>query len=447
MSKVRLSTINVAVILGIVASIISLIAFINTAIVRYDQVNAKWQEFNDKEAQIVKSALKLNAYLGYGGMIHHFKNYVIRGDEYYLQSLEKQIKYVELELRELSSYLKTKKELEALHVLEKMIKEYTRKIASVGKMHDEMNKVSDIDKTVKVNDQYAIAALETIRSESNKRSSKVRIRTNELQQKSNDFLLFGWFLIFPIVLTGLLIIYYVRKIEVSNKSIALTLLWADNILDAAPEAMIICNVEGEIVRVNRLASTLFGYSTKEFLKINIDQLLPTKYIKNHEKFRRGFFEKSKNRKMAEAIRVQAITKEGKGFFVEVGINLAKTQEKDVVIATVRDITERVKAEEKIYYQANYDYLTKLPNRSQSLSRLEELLDKAIINNNKVAVIILDLDDFKKINDILGHDFGDQLLVEASKRINKFANNKNTVGRLGGDEFIILHDSVFVSATS
>ena len=441
MTNARFGIINVAIIFGIIVSILSLVAFINTAIVRYDQVNSKWQTFNDSETQIVKAALKLNAYFGYGGMIHHFKNYVIRGDKYYLQALEIKLKNVGSELDELSSYLNSEKELAALHVLEKVLKEYTNKIIIIGQMHDNMDEISAIDKAVKINDQDAIAALETIRSESNKRSSKVRISTNELQKNSHDFLLLGWYLIFPIVLTGVLIIYYIRKVEISNKSIALTLKWADNILDAAPEAIIISNIEGEIVRVNQLATTLFGYSTEEFIKINVEQLLPNKSVTDHKKLRRDFFDNSNNRQMAEARRVEAITKDGRKFFVEIGINLVQTQEKDVVIATVRDITERVKAEEKISYQANYDYLTGLPNRFQSINCLEDLLEKARIGNKKVAVIFFDLDDFKKVNDTLGHDFGDQLLIEAAKRLNKFSNNKGIVGRLGGDEFIILLDDI------
>lgn len=108
-----------------------------------------------------------------------------------------------------------------------------------------------------------------------------------------------------------------------------------------------------------------------------------------------------------------------------------------VLGVGRDITERKKAEEKILYQAHYDNLTDLPNRFLSLDRLSQLLNESQRDNKQVAVFFLDLDDFKKVNDSLGHDSGDQLLVEAAKRLKALVRSCDSVGRLGGDEFIVL----------
>ncbi len=102
-----------------------------------------------------------------------------------------------------------------------------------------------------------------------------------------------------------------------------------------------------------------------------------------------------------------------------------------------DITDKKIAEEKIIQQAHFDALTHLPNRFLSLDRLEQMLREASRNDEKVAVLFLDLDDFKKINDTLGHEVGDKLLVESAKRLNHVIRSEDTVGRLGGDEFIIL----------
>ncbi len=103
----------------------------------------------------------------------------------------------------------------------------------------------------------------------------------------------------------------------------------------------------------------------------------------------------------------------------------------------RDISERKLAEEKTLYQAHYDDLTKLPNRFLSLDRLSQFINKARRSNEMVAVLFLDLDDFKKINDTLGHETGDKLLIEAANRLQSGIRSEDTVGRLGGDEFIIL----------
>lgn len=108
-----------------------------------------------------------------------------------------------------------------------------------------------------------------------------------------------------------------------------------------------------------------------------------------------------------------------------------------VLGISRDITELKKQEEKILHQAHYDNLTNLPNRFLSLDRLSQQLVVANRKNNKVAILFLDLDDFKKVNDTLGHETGDKLLIEAAARLNTIVRGGDTVGRLGGDEFIVL----------
>ncbi|NOQ68925.1 MAG: EAL domain-containing protein [Gammaproteobacteria bacterium] len=107
------------------------------------------------------------------------------------------------------------------------------------------------------------------------------------------------------------------------------------------------------------------------------------------------------------------------------------------LAVREDISLRKKQEEKILHQAHFDALTELPNRFLSLDRLSQLISDAQRNHELVAVVFLDLDDFKKINDTLGHDLGDKLLIKAAKRLNSEVRSGDTVGRLGGDEFIIL----------
>lgn len=105
--------------------------------------------------------------------------------------------------------------------------------------------------------------------------------------------------------------------------------------------------------------------------------------------------------------------------------------------THQDITERRKQEEHILQQAHFDSLTELPNRFLALDRLSQLISEARRNNELVGVLFLDLDDFKKVNDTMGHDTGDKLLQEAAFRLRSGVRDGDTVGRLGGDEFIIL----------
>ncbi|MBE9397766.1 EAL domain-containing protein [Pontibacterium sp. N1Y112] len=112
-----------------------------------------------------------------------------------------------------------------------------------------------------------------------------------------------------------------------------------------------------------------------------------------------------------------------------------------ILGVSRDITERKQQEERIRHQAHFDSLTNLPNRFLAQHQLEQFVSTASRHKHRVAVIYLDLDDFKKINDSLGHATGDKLLIEASKRLRGAVRQGDTVGRLGGDEFIVLLDNI------
>ena len=117
-----------------------------------------------------------------------------------------------------------------------------------------------------------------------------------------------------------------------------------------------------------------------------------------------------------------------------------------VVVIIRDITDQYKAAELIRKQAYYDALTLLPNRFLSLDRLSQMIKDMEMRDEKAAVLFLDIDNFKKVNDSLGHEVGDKLLVEAADRLNFSVREIDTVGRLGGDEFIILLRSLVDSYT-
>lgn len=112
-------------------------------------------------------------------------------------------------------------------------------------------------------------------------------------------------------------------------------------------------------------------------------------------------------------------------------------EPQFLLGISEDITQRKQAEERIEKLAHYDQLTGLPNRILLSDRIKYLLNHAQRNNESLAVMLLDLDHFKSINDTLGHTVGDQLLIEMAKRLKAVIGDEDTVSRSGGDEFIFL----------
>ena len=108
-----------------------------------------------------------------------------------------------------------------------------------------------------------------------------------------------------------------------------------------------------------------------------------------------------------------------------------------VIGTYEDITDRKVAEDRVQYLAYYDALTGLPNRALLQDRLAKALASARRRKDRVALLFLDLDRFKDINDSLGHSVGDLLLQEVAERLKKWSREQDTVARVGGDEFVIV----------
>jgi diguanylate cyclase (GGDEF)-like protein/PAS domain S-box-containing protein len=111
------------------------------------------------------------------------------------------------------------------------------------------------------------------------------------------------------------------------------------------------------------------------------------------------------------------------------------------VVTFRDITERKALEEQLQHQAFHDPLTGLPNRALFMDRLEHALTRANWRGSRVAVLFMDLDNFKVINDSLGHEVGDQLLAAVAERLEACLRPEDTASRLGGDEFTILVEDV------
>jgi diguanylate cyclase (GGDEF)-like protein/PAS domain S-box-containing protein len=128
---------------------------------------------------------------------------------------------------------------------------------------------------------------------------------------------------------------------------------------------------------------------------------------------------------------------GEVFPTEVSLSSLKLNKKQMLLASVRDITERKATEAQAEFLAYHDALTGLPNRALLKDRLKNSLDKAQSNQEKVAVLFLDLDRFKTINDSLGQAMGDQLLKDVAERLSVRVRNSDTVSRFGGDEFVVV----------
>ncbi len=136
-------------------------------------------------------------------------------------------------------------------------------------------------------------------------------------------------------------------------------------------------------------------------------------------------------------------KDGQLYYEEITITPLTGENGDIThyVSTGKDITERIQSQERLHYLAHHDVLTNLPNRALFMERLKQLISRSRRLGRLVAVLFIDLDRFKLVNDTLGHEAGDQLLQVCGERLLACVREGDTVARLGGDEFAVILDSV------
>ena len=202
------------------------------------------------------------------------------------------------------------------------------------------------------------------------------------------------------------------------------------VFEATPDLFFLLEGDGTIVDYHASNTSKLYVPPEHFIGKQIANVLPKSVC---DKFKINIAKVLKQKGVAN-FEYELNVPSGLHYF-EARISLLQSSSQVVVI--VRDITEQHKTAEVIRQHAYFDTLTSLPNRFLSLDRLSQMLNEAERNNEKTAVLFLDLDDFKKINDSLGHEVGDKLLIEAASRLQLALRKEDTVGRLGGDEFIVL----------
>jgi diguanylate cyclase (GGDEF)-like protein/PAS domain S-box-containing protein len=526
---------------------------------RAQQLEQHWRSENQRAAAAADAVGRIAAHFGYGGFIHHFKDYVLRGESERLALLAESLAATARAIHDYEMLEPGIAEQEALRDLRRVIDQYARRLSQLEQLVEAGSDALVIDAAVEVDDAPAIAALRVLAEHARARSARATPDMERNIQGLVGRLNAGLLLSPAVLLLGLLLLWFMRRLTRVNMEAQQAQHYMQDLVEAAPDPLLIVDQHGIISRVNKEAERLFGYSRHELEGQSIENLVPARHRQRHAEARQQSFRESRARPMKSNGEFMACTKGGEEIPVEIGISYSEQPDGVQAITVIRDVRERRKAEarlrllQKVYEDmaeailitddqqriveandafcqlsgysrqelvgqhpkimqsgrhdasfyremwqsvqahgywhgevwdrnkagevfpirlglsavsepgsqvshyvgvfaditalkeneerleqlAHFDHLTGLANRLLFHDRVRTLISRASRSHSRFMVLYLDLDGFKAINDRLGHEAGDEVLVMAARRLQGCLRDEDTVARLGGDEFGVL----------
>ncbi|WP_456273224.1 EAL domain-containing protein [Bacillus sp. AK031] len=229
-----------------------------------------------------------------------------------------------------------------------------------------------------------------------------------------------------------------RKLLASNeKSLKTQKEFLRKIIDKSPNSIYIMDYEGKYTLANEAYTDLLGSTPKQIIgKTESDFNSNAKEVELYMNINREVMENKEERFIPEAALIDS---QGNKHWMQV-VKIPIIEDDGIcqsVLCFATNITERILNEEKIKFHASHDSLTKLPNRYKFKKCLDQEIELASEDQSQIAVLFMDLDRFKYINDNFGHNMGDKLLKAVSDRLKENLDERDTISRLGGDEFTVI----------
>ena len=223
-----------------------------------------------------------------------------------------------------------------------------------------------------------------------------------------------------------------------------------SIIASSPFSIIVTDKSGQITSINPAAEKMLWYQESELIgrnsidlhdphelsqrAVDLSAQFDTEVYPDHQVFRLA-----PEKGLIDEREWTYIRKDGSRVPVQLVVAALRDSDECIIgfVGISYDLTERKRADEYIYHIAHHDPLTGLPTRTLLRDRLELFIERARRSQDDLAVLMIDLDNFKRVNDSLGHQAGDTVLCEISKRLKACVRKSDTVGRMGGDEFVVL----------
>ena len=213
------------------------------------------------------------------------------------------------------------------------------------------------------------------------------------------------------------------------------------VLGTVMDAILTINTDGLVQTINARTESMFGYEKKDVLGHHVNMLLPTEYRTHHEKCVSESYNVDEKTTYGTATEIEGRTNDGALFPIELSVTELHEGRQRLFTWVIRDITDRKKAQSDLEHLAHHDTLTGLPNRNLFNDLMVRAIHRSTRTKQLLAVMFVDLDKFKPVNDDYGHDAGDAVLKAVAKRMASHVRSADTVARIGGDEFVAILENI------
>jgi len=203
-----------------------------------------------------------------------------------------------------------------------------------------------------------------------------------------------------------------RGASPTHPSVALDQL----VISAAPDGILLVDEAGTILSANPAITPITGYEPQELIGQSINIFLPPALREHHSRRLVTFFQHPSARPMGMVSNLRLLRRDGAAVPVDIGLGQARYGNRACAVVFLRDVSPVRRLEEQMQFQATHDTLTGLANRWQFMQSLTQMMALSARSQRTLGLLLLDLDDFKAINDGHGHDAGDQVLVEVARRL-------------------------------
>ncbi len=522
-----------------------------------------WRIDNKHAAESAYAISRIHKSFGYGGFIHNFKNFVLRRDSSRIALIDGNLAETYEAIESYQSLAVSQQEHELITQFRRVVDDYAEKYALSKQLVGQGQGSDLIDKQVRVDDGPALQALEHLSTATLEYSHAIEAEVGRDIAMTLAFMDWGWLLLPLFVLMGAIVIFMLFRLTKGNEALQNAKQYADDVLRATPDALIVVSKAGDILSANLEAQSMLGYSLDELTGLKLELLMPERFRRPHSSHVKKAFERGRPLPMSERSELVALTKQGEEIPIEISLSYTSQNGEVQSIAAIRNISVRKQAErhmrlarkvlddtsegilvtdrdtcivdmnaafcqlmgyerdellgqrpsmlssgrhDQAFYQqmwqqldkhgnwkgevwdrrkdgelipslvsisavadeaglvsnyvavfsdmtqikekeqhleqlAHFDGLTGLANRMLFHDRLRAALHRAHRHKNGCAVLYIDLDGFKQVNDRLGHGVGDEVLVRVARQIEQAVREDDTAARLGGDEFAIIFNEL------